>query len=66
MSSSSESDFENNSFETDESDEFPSENELSDNLREIFSKRLFLSDFLSVQVKSRSMLHNGSVGLSSE
>ena len=37
MSSSSESDFENNSFETDESDKFPSENELSDNLKERFS-----------------------------
>ena len=44
MSSRSESDFENNSFETDESDEFPSENELSDNLRGRFSKRVFLSD----------------------
>ena len=33
MSSSSESDFEKNSFETDESDEFPSENELSNNLQ---------------------------------
>ena len=40
MSSSSESDFENNSFETDESDEFPSENELSDSLRERFSNIL--------------------------
>ena len=29
MSSSSESDFENNSFETDESNEFPSENYLT-------------------------------------
>ena len=36
MSSSSESDFENNSFETDESDEFPSENQLSDSLWERF------------------------------
>ena len=35
MSSSSESDFENNSFETDES-----ENELSDGLRERFSNIL--------------------------
>ena len=40
MSSSSESDFENNSFETDKSDEFPSENELSDSLRERFSNIL--------------------------
>ena len=40
MSSSSQSDFENNSFETDESDEFPSENELSDSLRERFSNIL--------------------------
>ena len=40
MSSSSESDFENNSFETDESDEFPSENELSDSLWERFSNIL--------------------------
>ena len=40
MSSSSESDFENNSFETDESEEFPSENELSDSLRERFSNIL--------------------------
>ena len=40
MSCSSESDFENNSFETDESDEFPSENELSDSLRERFSNIL--------------------------
>ena len=32
MSSSSESYFENNSFETDQSDEFPSENELSEYL----------------------------------
>ena len=41
MSSSSESDFENNSFETDEiSNEFPSENELSDSLRERFSNIL--------------------------
>ena len=41
MSSSSESDdFENNSFETDESDEFPSENELSDSLWESFSNIL--------------------------
>ena len=36
MLSSSESDFENNSFDTDESGEFPSENELSDSLRERF------------------------------
>ena len=40
MSSSSESYFENNSFETDESDEFPTENELSDSLRERFSNIL--------------------------
>ena len=41
MSSSSESDFENNSFETDEvSNEFPSENELPDSLRERFSNIL--------------------------
>ena len=41
MSSSSESDdFENNSFETYESDEFPSENELSDSLWESFSNIL--------------------------
>ena len=40
MSSSSESDFENNSFETDESHEFPSENELSDSLQERFSNIL--------------------------
>ena len=40
MSSSSESYFENNSFETDQSDEFPSENELSDSLRERFSNIL--------------------------
>ena len=40
MSSSSESDFENNYFETDESDEFSSENELSDSLRERFSNIL--------------------------
>ena len=32
MPSSGESDFEKNSFETDQSDEFPSENELSDSL----------------------------------
>ena len=32
MLSSSESDFENNSFAKDESNKFPSENELSDNL----------------------------------
>ena len=37
MSSSSESDFEKYSFETDESDEFPIENELSDSSRERFS-----------------------------
>ena len=36
MSSGSESDFENNSFETDESYEFPRENELSECLRERF------------------------------
>ena len=40
MSSSSESDFESNSFETGESDEFPSENELSDSLQERFSNIL--------------------------
>ena len=40
MSSSSESDFENNSFETDQSDEFPSENELCDSLRKRFSNIL--------------------------
>ena len=40
MSFSSESDFENNSSETDESDEFPSENELSDSLRERLSNIL--------------------------
>ena len=40
MSSSSESDFENNYFEKDESDKFPSENELSDSLRERFSNIL--------------------------
>ena len=40
MSSSSESDFENNSFETDESHEFPSENELSDSLQKRFSNIL--------------------------
>ena len=33
MPSSGESDFEKNSFETDQSDEFPSENELSNNLQ---------------------------------
>ena len=37
MSSSSGSDFEKYSFETDESDEFPIENELSDSSRERFS-----------------------------
>ena len=36
----SSSDFENNYFETDESDEFPSENELSDSLQERFSNIL--------------------------
>ena len=40
MSSSSESDFENNYFKTDESDGFPSENELSDSLQERFSNIL--------------------------
>ena len=40
MSSSSESDFENNYFKIDESDEFPSENELSDSLQERFSNIL--------------------------
>ena len=40
MSSSSESDFKNNSFETDENDEFPFENELSDSLRKRFSNTL--------------------------
>ena len=40
MSSSSESDFKNNSFETDESDEFTSKNELPDSLRERFSNIL--------------------------
>ena len=40
MSSSSESDFENNSFETDESDEFASENEFSGSLWERFSNIL--------------------------
>ena len=39
-SSSSESDFENNSFEIDENDEFPSENELSHSSRERFSNIL--------------------------
>ena len=37
---SSSSDFENNYFETDESDEFPSENELSDSLQERLSNIL--------------------------
>ena len=37
MSSSSESDFETNSFEKDETDQFSSENEFSDSLRERFS-----------------------------
>ena len=36
MSSGTESDFENNSFGTDEGNEFPSENELSDSLCERF------------------------------
>ena len=40
MSSSIESDFKNNSFETDENDEFPCENELSDSLRKRFSNTL--------------------------
>ena len=40
MSSSSESDFKNNSFERDENDEFPCENELSDSLRKRFSNTL--------------------------
>ena len=40
MLSSSESDFENNSFETDESEGFPSEDELSNSLRERFSNVL--------------------------
>ena len=40
MSSSNGSDFENNYFDIDESDEFPSENELSDSLRERFSNIL--------------------------
>ena len=40
MSSSSDSDFETNSFEKDESDEFFSENELSNSLRERFSNIL--------------------------
>ena len=40
MSSSSESDFENNYFKIDESDEFPSENELSDSLQGRFSNIL--------------------------
>ena len=40
MSSSNGSHFENNYFDIDESDEFPSENELSDSLRERFSNIL--------------------------
>ena len=40
MSSSSESHFETNSFEKDESDKFSSENELTDSLRERFSNIL--------------------------
>ena len=40
MSSGSKSDFENNSFGTDEGDEFASENELSDSLQESFSNIL--------------------------
>ena len=37
MSPSSESDFETNSFKKDETDQFSSENEFSDSLRERFS-----------------------------
>ena len=40
MSSSNGSHFENNYFDIDESDEFPSENELSGSLRERFSNIL--------------------------
>ena len=40
MLSSSESDVQNNSFAKDESDKFPSENELSDSLQERFSNLL--------------------------
>ena len=40
MSSASESDFENNSFETDQSDHVPSINQLSNSLRERFSNIL--------------------------
>ena len=40
MSSRGEFDFETNSFEKDESDEFSSENELSDSLRQRFSNIL--------------------------
>ena len=40
MSSSGEFDFETNSFEKDESDEFSSENESSDSLRQRFSNIL--------------------------
>ena len=62
MSSSSESDFENNSFETDESDEFPSENELSDSLRERFSNILPYQFELEKEENAEDTLDNvGSV-----
>ena len=62
MSSSSESDFENNSFETDESNEFPSENELSDSLWERFSNILPYQFKLEKEENAKDTLDNfGSV-----
>ena len=53
MSSSSESDdFENNSFETDESDEFPSENELSD----IYGKVFLISCPINLSQRRKKIL----------
>ena len=60
--SGSESDFENNSFESDESDEFPSENEWSDSLRETFSNILPYQFELEKEVNTEGTLDNvGSV-----
>ena len=54
MSSSSESDFENNSFETDESDEFPSE---SENLT-VYGKGFLISCPISSNQRRKKMLDN--------
>ena len=59
MSSSSESDFENNYFETDESDKFPSK---SDSLRERFSNILPFQFGPEKEENAEDTLHNvGSV-----